>query len=33
LFSGDFGPTHVVLPRVFANTKESQRTEITQLSF
>ena len=31
--ASDFGPDHRVLPRIFANPKESQLAEITQLLF
>jgi SAM-dependent methyltransferase len=33
LFAGDFSPNHVVPPRSFATTRESQLAEITQLYF
>jgi hypothetical protein len=31
--TSDFGPGHRALPRIFANPKESQLAEITQLLF
>jgi hypothetical protein len=33
LSPSDFGPDHRALPRIFANPRESQLAEITQLLF